>query len=276
MPHTPTWDPRQYLRHSGPRIRPFHDLLARVPDLPGPGPARIVDLGCGPGNATALLADRWPDALITGLDNSPEMLRAAAAHAGPTSGGGRISFAAADAARWTPDGPLDLIVANALLQWVPDHPASFPAWTEALTPAGVLAFQVPDHQDAPSHTLMRDLCDTPRRRARLADAARGPVHVLDPAAYLARLADLGLTVDAWETTYVHLLPGPDPVLDWLMGTALRPVLTALADDPAERDAFLTEYAALLREAYPPGPHGTVFPFRRIFAVARKAGGQGEG
>ncbi|EME97074.1 trans-aconitate 2-methyltransferase [Streptomyces mobaraensis NBRC 13819 = DSM 40847] len=273
MPHTPAWDPRQYLRHSGPRTRPFHDLLARVPDLPGPGPARITDLGCGAGNATALLADRWPDALITGLDNSPEMLRAAAAHAGPTGGGGRISFAAADAAHWTPDGPLDLIIANALLQWVPDHPASFPAWAGALTPGGVLAFQVPGNQNAPSHTLMRRLCDTVRWRTRLAGAARGPVHVLDPAAYLTLLTDLGLTVDAWETTYVHVLPGPDPVLDWLKGTGLRPVLTALADEPEEREQFLTEYAALLREAYPPGPHGTVFPFRRIFVVARKPGGE---
>ncbi|WP_171163272.1 trans-aconitate 2-methyltransferase [Streptomyces sp. I05A-00742] len=269
MHPTPTWDPQQYLRHSGHRTRPFLDLLARIPALPGPGPARIVDLGCGAGNVTALLADRWPDADITGLDNSPEMLREAAAHAGENAGGGRTSFAAADAADWTPDSPLDLLVSNALLQWVPDHTASFPAWTDALTPGGVLAFQVPGNQDAPSHTTLRRLCATPHWRTRLADTARGPDHVLTPAAYLTLLTDLGLTVDAWETTYLHLLPGPDPVLDWIKGTGLRPVLTALADDPAERDTFLAEYAALLREAYPPGPHGTVFPFRRIFVVARK-------
>ncbi|GAA0403344.1 trans-aconitate 2-methyltransferase [Streptomyces luteireticuli] len=269
MPHTTTWDPAQYLRHAGHRTRPFLDLLARVPDLPAGGPARIVDLGCGAGNVTALLADRWPDALITGLDNSPEMLRDAQAHAGRTSGGGRITFAGADAGDWAPIGPLDLIVSNAALQWVPGHADSFAAWTAALSPGGVLAFQVPGNHDSPSHVLLHDLCASPRWRDRLDGVLRGPLRVLDPAGYLERLASLGLAVDAWETTYCHLLSGEDPVLDWLKGTGLRPVLTALADAPGERAEFLASNAAALREAYPPGPHGTVFPFRRIFAVAVK-------
>ncbi|MFC0600275.1 trans-aconitate 2-methyltransferase [Streptomyces palmae] len=270
---TPRWDPQQYLRHAGHRTRPFLDLLARIPRLPAEGrPARIADLGCGPGNVTALLADRWPDALITGLDNSPEMLAEAQRYAGPTAGGGRLDFRAADAAHWAPDRHYDLIVSNAALQWVPGHADSFPAWVDALTPGGVLAFQVPGNFTSPSHALLGELCDAPRWRERLGGQGRDFVHVLDPVGYLERLAVLDCEVDAWETTYVQLLPGPDPVLDWVKGTALRPVLTALADDPPAREEFLAEYRDLLRKAYPAGPYGTPFPFRRIFAVARRTDG----
>lgn len=270
MHRTPTWDPQQYLHHADHRTRPFHDLLARIPELPARDrPARIADLGCGPGNSTSVLAERWPDAHLTGLDNSPEMLDEAASFAGRTSGGGRIEFGHADLADWTPAEPFDLIASNAAFQWVPGHADSFKAWTDALTPGGILAFQVPGNSGAPSHALMRELCDSPRWRERLAGVVRGPVHVLEPADYLTRLADLGCAVDAWETTYVHQLPGEDPVLDWIKGTGLRPVLTALADNPAETEEFLTAYRPLLRKAYPGGPHGTLFPFRRIFVVARK-------
>ncbi|MFJ7998509.1 trans-aconitate 2-methyltransferase [Streptomyces sp. NPDC096310] len=265
----PTWDPSQYLRHAGHRTRPFLDLLARIPDLPGgPGKVpRIADLGCGAGNVTALLAGRWPTARITGFDNSPEMLaRATAEYAGPTPGGGTLDFRPGDATRWTPDEPYDLIVSNAALQWVPDHTDSFAAWTGALTPGGTFAFQVPGNFTAPSHTLLAELCAAPRWRDRLNVRAIG---VLDPEEYLTRLMDLGCETDVWETTYLQLLPGEDPVLDWVKGTALRPVLTALADDPAAAEEFTTAYRDLLRTAYPPGPHGTVFPFRRLFAVARK-------
>ncbi|MFF5565884.1 trans-aconitate 2-methyltransferase [Streptomyces sp. NPDC012623] len=265
-----TWDPGQYLRHSGHRGRPFLDLLARVPEPPAPaGAPRIADLGCGPGNVTVLLADRWPTARITGFDNSPEMLdRARKDYEGPTPGGGTLDFRAADATDWTPDEPYDLIVSNAALQWVPGHPGSFSRWIDALTPGGTFAFQVPGNFSAISHTLLADLCDHPRWRERLARTRRAGA-VLEPAEYFTRLAGLGCEVDAWETTYLQILHGEDPVLDWVKGTALRPVLTALADDPAEAAEFTTRYRDLLRTAYPPGPHGTVFPFRRIFAVARK-------
>ncbi|MEV7421362.1 trans-aconitate 2-methyltransferase [Streptomyces sp. NPDC091212] len=265
-----TWDPGQYLRHSGHRSRPFLDLLARVPEPPGPdGAPRIADLGCGPGNVTALLADRWPAARITGFDNSPEMLgRARKEYEGPTPGGGTLDFRAADATDWTPDEPYGLIVSNAALQWVPGHPGSFPRWIDALAPGGTFAFQVPGNFSAISHTLLADLCDNPRWRDRLAHIRRVG-GVLEPAEYFTRLADLGCAVDAWETTYLQILPGEDPVLDWVKGTALRPVLTALADDPAATAEFTARYRDLLRTAYPRGPHGTVFPFRRIFAVARK-------
>ncbi|WNE98467.1 trans-aconitate 2-methyltransferase [Streptomyces luomodiensis] len=270
MTTAPNWDPRQYLRHAGHRTRPFRDLLARVPDLPtGPDrPPRIADLGCGPGNVTVLLFDRWPDAHVTGLDNSAEMLAEAQPLAGPTTGGGRLDFRSADVRNWAPDEPYDLIVSNAALQWVPGHADSFGTWLAGLRPGGTLAFQLPGNFTAPSHTLLRDLCGSPEWRDRLADRLRDPAASLDPTDYLERLAALGCEVDAWETTYVQVLTGPDPVLDWTKGTALRPVLTALADDPPARDRFLTAYAALLRDAYPSGPHGTAFPFRRVFVVAR--------
>ncbi|WP_418957490.1 trans-aconitate 2-methyltransferase [Streptomyces tritici] len=270
-PATPTWDPRQYLRHAGHRTRPFLDLLARVPALPDTGrPARIADLGCGPGNVTALLADRWPDARITGFDHSPEMLdRAVTQYAGATAGGGRLDFRAADLADWTPPEPYDLIVSNAALQWVPGHADAFPGWLDALAPGGVFAFQVPGNFAAPSHVLLRELCGRPRWRDRLGDYLRGPAPVLEPAEYLTRLLGHGCAADVWETTYLQVLTGEDPVLDWVKGTGLRPVLTRLEDDPDAADAFLAEYRDLLRAAYPPGPHGTVFPFRRVFAVARR-------
>ncbi|MFF8234468.1 trans-aconitate 2-methyltransferase [Streptomyces caelestis] len=263
----PTWDPAQYLRHAGHRARPFTDLLARVPELPG-DPPRIADLGCGPGNVTAQLAERWPTARITGYDNSPEMLdKAHVDHEGPTPGGGRLDFAHADVRTWAPSEPCDLIVSNATLQWVAGHAGRFADWVAALKPSGTFAFQVPGNFDAPSHRLMRDLA----RRYGVADTLRHADAVLAPEAYLERLTALGCTADVWETTYVHLLQGEDPVLDWVKGTGLRPVLTALADDPEARDGFLAEYRAALREAYPAGQHGTPFPFRRLFAVARKDG-----
>ncbi|MGW5864773.1 trans-aconitate 2-methyltransferase [Streptomyces sp. NPDC055239] len=271
----PTWDPGQYLRHSGHRARPFVDLLARIPELPvadGRAP-RIADLGCGPGNVTRLLAERWPTAHVTGFDNSPQMLERAERLAGPTSGGGRLDFDAADASNWVPpEGTYDLILSNATLQWVPDHADSFPAWVAALAPGGTFALQVPGNFDAPSHVLMRELSESPRWRDRLGGRLRHADAVLSPTAYLERLVSLGCgEVDAWETTYLHLLEGDDPVLDWVKGTGLRPVLSALADDAEAREGFLSEYRELLRKAYPVGAGGTVFPFRRVFAVARRKG-----
>ncbi|WP_148592043.1 methyltransferase domain-containing protein, partial [Streptomyces sp. WAC01526] len=228
MHDAPTWDPQQYLRHSGHRTRPFHDLLNRIPDLPRQDrTARIADLGCGPGNVTAQLTTRWPDAHITGFDNSPDMLKEAETHAGPTPGGGHLDFAPADAADWTPEETYDLIVSNAALQWVPNHPDSFARWIEALAPGGTFAFQVPGNFTSPSHALLGELCDAPQWRERLNTHGRRFIHILEPAAYLERLTDLGCAADVWETTYVQLLEGDDPVLDWVKGTALRPVLTGL-------------------------------------------------
>jgi trans-aconitate 2-methyltransferase len=271
-PTAPAWDPEQYLRHAGHRTRPFLDLLARIPELPSGGRApRIADVGCGAGNVTALLTTRWPTARVTGFDNSEDMLDGARTrYEGPTEGGGSLEFRHADARTWTPGPaePYDLIVSNAALQWVPGHIAAFPAWLAGITPGGTLALQVPGNFTSPSHTVLADLCASPRWRDRLQGRLRFSPE-LDPAVYLGALMDLGCEVDAWETTYLQVLTGEDPVLDWNKGTALRPVLTELADDPAAVEAFTTEYRDALREAYPPTPHGTVFPFRRLFAVARK-------
>ncbi|MEV3870876.1 trans-aconitate 2-methyltransferase [Streptomyces sp. NPDC049906] len=267
---TPVWDPHQYLRHAGHRGRAFVDLLARVPELPG-GPApRIADLGCGAGNVTALLAERWPTARITGYDASPAMLDRARTLAGPTAGGGHLDFAPADAGEWAPDpaDPPALLISNALLHWVPGHAERFADWIAGLVPGGTFAFQVPGNFDAPSHVLLRELADSPRWRARLDGVLRHEGAVRTPAAYLDVLTRLGCAVDAWETTYAQVLTGEDPVLDWVAGTTLRPVLTALDADPTARDAFLDEYRTALRRAYPPAGYGTVFPFRRIFVVAR--------
>ncbi|SER42097.1 trans-aconitate 2-methyltransferase [Streptomyces sp. yr375] len=259
----PSWDPAQYLRHAGHRARPFTDLLARVPDLPG-DPPRIGDLGCGPGTLTAHLADRWPTARVTGYDNSPRMLADAAAHAGA-----RLDFAHADLTTWAPTETYDLLVSNAALHWVPGHLEALPGWLDGLAPGGALAFQVPDNLDAPLHALMRELGDTLRWKSRVAEALRSVDSVHTPAVYLDRLARLGCAADVWTTTYLHVLQGEDPVLDWAKGTGLRPALDALADDPEARDAFVTEYRDLLRRAYPPTPYGTVLPFRRLFTVATK-------
>ncbi|MGW3492534.1 trans-aconitate 2-methyltransferase [Streptomyces sp. NPDC001020] len=266
MAAAPTWDPRQYLRHAGHRARPFVDLLGRVPEIPG-NPPRIADLGCGPGNVTTLLVDRWPTAHITGYDNSPQMLDAAHAHhEGPTPGGGRLDFSHADARTWVPSAPYDLIISNATLQWVPGHADRFPDWIAGLAPGGTFAFQVPGNFDSPSHRLMRELAHSARWKDRLADTLRHDDAVLAPQEYLERLIALGCEADVWETTYLHLLQGEDPVLDWVKGTGLRPILAELGDEAEE---FLADYRTALREAYPATGHGTVFPFRRIFAVATK-------
>lgn len=262
------WDPDQYLRYQDERTRPLHDLLNRIPA--DTSAQRILDLGCGPGNSTAPLRHRWPDAHITGLDNSPDMLaEARAQHAGPNPGGtGTTDYTHADATTYdpTPEKP-DLLISNALLQWIPDHTAVLTRWAHALPPGATLAFQVPGNFDAPSHTLLADLRTSPRWNHLLGNNAHRDAAVAEPGTYLQLLAGRNCTVDVWETTYHQLLPGPDPVLEWVKGTALRPVLSRLHGD--DRQTFLDQYGALLRQAYPGGPHGTVFPFRRIFAVARK-------
>jgi trans-aconitate 2-methyltransferase len=256
----PRWDPAQYGRFETERSRPFHDLMARVGAT---APAIVVDLGCGPGELTATLATRWPAAAVTGVDSSAEMLAEAAAHASA-----QLRFVAGDLRTWTPPGPVDVLVANASLQWIAEHPGLLERFVSWLAPEGWFAFQVPGNFASPSHTLLAELRLTPRWRDQVGTDADRHLHVLDPEEYAARLHALGCEVDAWETTYVHVLQGPDPVLQWVMGTGLRPVLTVLAG--ADQDEFLAQYRAALRAAYPPLPSGvTLFPFRRIFAVAHR-------
>ncbi|GAA3093942.1 trans-aconitate 2-methyltransferase [Streptosporangium carneum] len=250
------WDPAVYGRHAGERSRAFFDLVARIA---AERPRRVVDAGCGTGELTAELARRWPGADVHGFDSSPAMIGGAVA-------GDRLTFSVEDVTRWRPEAPVDVIVSNAVLQWVPGHREVLSRWVGALAPGGWLAFQVPGNFDAPSHALVRGLCRTERWRDRLADLVR-EAPVGDPAEYHELLAGAGCEVDAWETTYLHVLTGDDTVLGWITGAALRPMLDRL--DSAEADAFLGDCAALLDEAYPRGPHGTLFPFRRVFAVARK-------
>jgi trans-aconitate 2-methyltransferase len=258
---SPVWDPQQYLRFDDERSRPFYDLVGRVG---AEQPRLVVDLGCGPGQLTASLAQRWPAAEVRGIDSSAEMIAAAGQHA--AGGDGRLSFAEGDVRDWKPDQPVDVIVSNALLQWVPGHEDLLPGWVEALAPGGWLAFQVPGNFDQPSHAIMRELAGSPRWRAALAGVELNR-QALDPARYVDLLGRAGCAVDAWETTYLHILPGADPVLEWHKGTGLRPVLTALDDEQAAE--FLAEYGSRIREAYPARPYGTILPFRRVFVVARR-------
>ncbi|RKN45882.1 methyltransferase domain-containing protein [Streptomyces hoynatensis] len=264
------WNPLRHLRAATARTRPFHDLFLHVPD-PARGPARVVDLGCGSGEITALLAERWPGAHVTGLDNSAERLREAERFAGPTPGGGRLDFGRADLADWAPGEPVDVLVSSAAIQWVPDHLDLFKTWTHTLTPGGVLAFQLPDNAASAGHAALRELCASPRWRDRLGRGVLRELRVHDPAVYADRLASLGFAVDAWETTYAHVLPGPDPFAEWIGGTGMRPVLDALVGEPGAAGEFLAAYRERLRAAYPVTACGTVFPFRRVFAVATRGG-----
>lgn len=252
----PTWDPADYLVYADERSRPFHELLGRVD---ASDPRTVTDLGCGPGQLTAGLARRWPTARITGLDSSPEMIERAQEHVSD-----RVEFVLADLRDWQPAEPVDVLVSAATLQWVPGHRGLLPRLVEAVVPRGWLAFEVPGNFDQPSHTLLKTLARDDRFAAATADVQTPDAD--DPATYLADLAALGCTVDAWETTYLHVLEGPDPVFRWISGTGARPVLQALSAE--QREVFVPEYQAQLREAYPPQPHGTVLPFRRVFVVAR--------
>lgn len=256
-----TWDPQQYLRFGDERSQPFSDLVARIPPLPAPA-RRVVDLGCGPGHLTATLAATFPGAEVLGVDSSPEMVAAAAPHAGP-----QVRFVEGDAATWVPaagEAP-DVIVSNATLQWIDGHVELLDRWLSLLRPGGVFAFQVPGNFTSPSHRSFAEQVTSPAWRDRVDAAVLDRPRSAEPVAYLERLLDLGAVAQVWETTYLHVLSGPDPVLEWVRGTALRPVLAALS--AADRPAFEAELAERLRRAYPPDAHGTVFPFRRIFAVA---------
>jgi trans-aconitate 2-methyltransferase len=283
------WSPRRYRAYASHRARPFFELLDRVGVE---APSYVVDLGCGPGERTADLAARWPGAVVEGIDGSEQMIAEArrierlgdrppavagasrAIGSAPPGDGPageaapRLRFRVGDIAEWVPGRPVDVIFSSAALHWVPGHRRLLPGWVEALAPGGRLAFGVPGNFAAPSHVILRELCEAPRWRDLLSGTVRHDI-VAEPAEYLGLLAGLGCEVDAWETTYLQVLPGEDPVLDWVRGTALRPVLDALPA-PAAREEFLAELGARLREAYPRGPHGTVFPFRRIFVVAGKA------
>jgi trans-aconitate 2-methyltransferase len=251
------WDPVKYNAFGDERSRPFVDLIARID---ASAPRHVVDLGCGPGTLTAMLAARWPRAKVEGIDSSPEMIDAARRISG-------VTFRIGDVAQWQPAADTDVVVSNAVLQWVPDHVALTQKWAAALPADAWLAWQVPGNFGSPSHVLMRSLAESPRWAPLLSGVLRHHDAVASPDRYAKLLLDAGLSADVWEATYLHVLSGPDPVLEWVRGTGLRPILAALAPD--EQAAFEIEYAAALRRAYPATEHGTLFPFRRIFAVGHK-------
>jgi len=259
------WDPAQYLKYADERGRPFVELVDRIGAT---DPRYVVDLGCGPGNLTQQLVARFPGAGILGVDNSAEMIERAQELAVP----GRLEFEVGDIRDWAPAQPLDVLISNAALQWLSDHFTLIPRLAGFVAPDGWLAFQVPGNHDQPCHQLLRELAGQPRWQQVLAPAGLTPQRLQRPpalpaGAYLDLLGGLGWTVDAWETTYLHLLQGDDPVYEWISGTGARPVLAALRG--ADRDEFVAAYQRQLRDAYPAQPYGTVLPFRRIFVVARR-------
>jgi len=251
------WDPAQYLKFADQRLRPAIDLLNRI-DVDDP--ADIVDLGAGAGNVTRMLKERWPDARVTGVDDSQEMLDKAAAVAP------EIRWERADLASWRPPKPADIIYSNAALHWLDGHERLFPALLSSVAPGGVLAVQLPRNFSARSHTSISEAALSGPWRAKLEPLLR-PAPVAEPAFYYDLLAPRAATLDMWETEYLQVMEGDNPVKEWTKGTWLRPLLAAL-EEP-ERSRFEAHYAELVARAYPRRPDGrTLFPFRRLFIVAR--------
>ena len=249
------WDPQRYLSFADERGRAFVELLSRVG---AEAPTTVVDLGSGPGTFTELLAQRWPHAHVIGVDSSPTMVEFAAKEI-PS-----VDFVLADLHRWEASEPIDVLISNATLHWVPGHLDLLPRLARAVAPGGWLAFQVPGNFDEPSHTIRRELESRPEFATHVGYVAKGDAH--DANTYLRALTDLGCTVDAWETTYLHVLHGRDPVFEWVASTSARPTLDAL---PAEvRTQFEDEFKQRLHEAYPVQNGTVVLPFRRVFVVAR--------
>jgi trans-aconitate 2-methyltransferase len=250
------WDPAQYLKFADHRLRPAVDLLNRIDAA---DPAEVYDLGCGAGNVTRLLQARWPAARVTGVDSSPAMLAKAA------PGAPEITWQQADLGTWSPPRPADLVYSNAALHWLGDHDRLFPALLSGLAPGGTLAVQMPRNFEAPSHTAIGEAVRSGPWRSTLEPLLRRPP-VAGPAFYYDLLAPGAAALDIWETEYLQVLEGQQPVKEWTKGTWLGPLLDAL-EEPA-RGEFEACYAGLLDRAYPRRPDGrTLFPFRRLFIVA---------
>jgi trans-aconitate 2-methyltransferase len=254
-----TWSAAQYLKFENERTRPVRDLVQRIPL------ARVetaADIGCGPGNSTEVLRERYPSARILGLDSSPGMIQAARERLPD------IRFEVTDIRQWRPKDPLDVILANAVLQWIPDHETLLPALIARLKPGGALAVQMPDNLEEPSHRLMGEVASDGPWAAKLKDAA-GARTERRLADWYFRLARAHAPhVDIWRTTYFHPLAGARAIVEWLKGTGLRPFLDPL--DESERQAFLARYEGRIAKTYPAEPDGTVLlPFPRLFVVAAR-------
>ncbi|HEY3498516.1 MAG TPA: trans-aconitate 2-methyltransferase [Polyangiaceae bacterium] len=249
-----TWDDQQYLKFADERTRPAAELLGRVPLAEA---KQVVDLGCGPGNSTALLRERFPRARILGVDNSTDMLERARKDYPD------LTWVEADAGSFAGETPFDLLFANALLQWLPDHASLVPALFERLAPGGVLALQMPRNFEEPSHRLMRS---THGPWSEHLAEVRALTQVSNPAFYYDLLAPSARSVDIWQTTYEHVMPSPDAIVDWVKGTGLRPYLEALPE--SQRAPFLAAYTRGIDGAYPTRSDGKrLFSFPRLFIVA---------
>jgi trans-aconitate 2-methyltransferase len=251
----PSWDPCQYLKFDEERTRASRDLCARILL---DAPERVLDLGCGPGNSTQILRERWPQAALTGLDSSPEMLVRARAQ-GPAA-----DWLLADVAAWEPEAPFDVVFSNAMVQWLPDAEVQVPRFQGWAAPGGCLAVQVPCGNRM--RDLIVDVAASPRWRAALAGAAHWRA-LHDPAFYYDLLAPRAARVDLWQTTYQHVLESHEALVEWYAGTGMRPFLDALPD-PADRAAFRAEVLQASRGAYPRAADGKVLlAFPRLFFVA---------
>jgi trans-aconitate 2-methyltransferase len=251
------WNPQQYLAFADHRLRPVFDLLARVP---ADDPKRVVDLGCGAGNATKILRQTWPGAAITGVDSSPEMLARARKEAPD------IAWVEADIATWRPAQKLDVLFTNAALHWLDGHETLFPALAAQVNPGGYLAVQMPANFRAPSHSTIETVGRDPRWREALAPLIKAPP-TKEPDFYYDLLRPITASLDIWHVEYLQVLKGDDAVAEFVKGSWLPQFLDALREP--ERSAFETEYRARLRAAYPKRADGaTLFPFKRLFIVAR--------
>lgn len=251
-----TWDPNIYLKFTDHRLRPALDLLARVPL---PDAHAVYDLGCGPGNVTKLIAERWPKARLTGVDGSPEMLAKARLIPG-------IQWQQADLSMWRAEAPADVVYSNAAMHWLDDHARLFPHVLSQVATGGFLAVQMPRQHLNPTHQILFQLVRE-KRWSHLVPAIRESP-VAEPGQYYEWLAPQAAELDIWETEYLHVLQGKDPVLNWVMGSVLRPVLDKL--DPKYHAEFTRLYGERLAAAYPPRPDGkTLLPFLRVFMVAKR-------
>jgi trans-aconitate 2-methyltransferase len=252
-----TWDPTLYRRFEDERTRPAHDLLARVPLERA---TRVIDLGCGPGNSTELLWARFVGAAVTGIDNSEAMLESARKRLP------ECQFEPGDVSTWQASATPDVIFANAVLHWVPAHEQLFPRLFSALAAGGVLAVQMPDNLNEPSHRAMREVASVGPWASALGDAARARAEILTPQTYYDLLASDALGIDIWRTTYHHVLGSASDIVDWVRATGLRPFIDPLSD--TERAAFLVEYERRIADAYPARSDGKrLLAFPRLFVVA---------